>query len=87
MITREKLRIYENYRGDSDGWARASESDEQSIKDQDWALIGEILQSLRIVQSGLASARFETEVRTRALDSVEDEYVYERLFQLAKSKQ
>jgi hypothetical protein len=41
---------------------------------------------LLIVQSGLASAAFEAQVRARALDAAEDEQVFERLLQLSKPK-
>jgi hypothetical protein len=84
MITREKLRIYENYDGDIDAWARASTlQDKNSITDQDWHSIDQILQSLLIVQSGLASADFESQVLARTMDVAEDEYVRERLCQLS----
>jgi hypothetical protein len=86
MITREKLRIYEKFGGDIDGWARTSKLSEQSITDQDWRLIDEILQSLVIVQSGLASPDFEAQARARTADIAQDEDVRGRLFQLAKSK-
>jgi len=86
MITREKLRIYEKFGGDIDGWARASKLSEQSITDQDWRLIDEVLQSLVIVQSGLASPDFEAQARARTADIAQDEDVRGRLFQLAKSK-
>jgi hypothetical protein len=86
MITREKLRVYENYDGDIDAWARASKLSELAITDQDWCLIGEILQSLHIVQSGLASVEFEAQARARALHASQDEYVCKRFFELAKSR-
>jgi len=87
MIAQDKLRIYEKFGGDIDGFARGSKVGERgSIADRDWRLIDEILQSLLIVQSGLANAAFEAQVRARALDAAEDEQVFERLFQLSKPK-
>lgn len=86
MITREKLRIYEKFGGDIDGWARTSQLSERSITDQDWHSIDEVLQSLLIVQSGLASADFEAQARARTVDIAQDEYVCVRLFELAQSK-
>jgi len=87
MITQDKLRIYEKFGGDIDDFQRRSKIDErESITGQDWRFIGEILQSLLIVQSGLASADFEAQVRVRAKDAAEDEQVFERLFQLSKPK-
>lgn len=87
MITRDKLRIYEKFGGDIDGFARGSKTKErESIEDQDWRIIDEILQSLVIVQSGLASADFEARARASLIDATEDEQVCERLFQLSKPK-
>jgi len=85
MITREKLRIYEKFAGDIDGFARGSKpSEREFMTDQDWRLIGELLQGLAIVQSGLASGDFEARVRTRAVELAQDEDVYARLFQLSR---
>jgi hypothetical protein len=86
MITREKLRIYEKFGGDIDSLARGPKSEQESITDQDWRLIGELLQSLLIVQSGMASADFEARARARTIDAAQDEQVCERLFQLSKPK-
>jgi hypothetical protein len=84
MITREKLRIYENYDGDIDGWVRMARPGEKSIEDRDWPLINEMLQSLRIVQSGLANADFEARVRARVAEISQDEDVRGRLLELGK---
>lgn len=87
MITQDKLRIFEKFGGDIDGFARGSTINErESITDRDWRFIEEILQSLLIVQSGAASADFEAQVRARTIDAAQDEQVYERLFQLSKPK-
>jgi len=87
MITRDQLRVYEEFHGDIDRFQRGSTiSERESIEDQEWRLIDEILHSLFIVQSGLGSADFEAKVRARAIDAAADDQVYERLFQLSKPK-
>jgi hypothetical protein len=87
MITQEKLRIYEKFNGDMDGFSRGSKPSEwDSITDQDWRLIDHLLQSLIIVQSGSASAEFEAQVRERMIDAAEDESVCERLLYLSEPK-
>jgi hypothetical protein len=87
VITQDKLRIYGKFGGDIDGFARGSKiSERESIADHDWRLIDEILQSLLIVQSGLASADFEAQARARTIAAAQDEQVCERLFQLSKPK-
>jgi len=86
MITREKLRICEKFGGDIDGFARGPKSEQGSVTNQDWRLIDELLQSLLIVQAGLASADFEAQVRARMVDAAQDEEVRDRLFWLSKPK-
>jgi hypothetical protein len=87
MITADKLRIYEKFGGDIDGFVRASViSERESITDKDWHLIAEILQSLSIVRTGLASADFEAQVQQRTINVAPDEQVRTRLFQLSKPK-
>jgi len=87
MITQEKLRIYEKFNGDIDGFARGSSLSERvSITDQDWSLIEELRQSLTIVQSGAASSEFEARVRAQLVDAVSDEGVQERLRYLSMPK-
>jgi len=87
IITSEKLRIYERFHGDIDGFARGGKLGERlSITDEDWHLIDEILQSLVIVQAGRANPEFEASVRARLLGAAQDEQVFERLCQLAKSQ-
>ena len=87
MITRDKLRIYEKYDGDTDGFARGSKISERGIlTDQDWRFIDEILQRLRIVQSGLGSTDFGEQTRASLMEAVHDEQVRERILQLSKPK-
>lgn len=87
MITQKKLRIYEKFNGDIDGFARGSSIDEQaSITDQDWHLIDELQQGMTIIQSGAASAQFEAQIRQRLVDAAPDESVRERLRSLSKPK-
>ena len=82
----DKVRIYEKYDGDVDRWARASKLTEQSITDQDWQCIDEIVQSLFICESGQANADFEAHARTRAINATRDERVYEWLIEIARTK-
>ena len=48
------------------------------MNNQDWNWIDELLQSLRIVQSGPASADFEALTHARMSDAVQDQSVPER---------
>ncbi len=52
MITTDKLRIHQRYKGDVDGWARAGNpSEKQAMTDQDWSDIDELLQRLALVKT------------------------------------
>lgn len=87
MISQEKLRIYERFKGDIDGFSRGSKASERdAITDADWRLIDELLQSLTIVRSGSASGEFEAQVRKRLVDAAQDENVREQLFRLSEPK-
>jgi hypothetical protein len=86
-ITPEKLRIYEKFHGDIDGFARGGTlSEKQSITGEDWRFIDEILQSLVIVQAGLADPEFESRVQARLQGAAQHAQVLERLCQLSKPK-
>jgi hypothetical protein len=74
MITLEKLRIYQEFNGDIDGWARTSTGKDRSgIADADWYLIDELLTGLTIVGTGLASPSFVRELEAKLLASTSDE--------------
>ena len=74
MITVEKLRIYEEFNGDVDGWVRTSMDKGGLVTtDADWHLIDELLTGLTIVEAGLASPTFSREVETRVLATTADD--------------
>ena len=74
MITLEKLRTYEEFNGDIDGWARAPNGKAKSfMTDADWYLIDELLMGLATVGAGLASPSFVREIQTKLLASTGDE--------------
>ena len=83
MITSEHLRIYEQFGGDCDAYARSRLT--IRIADHDWRSIEELLQRLRIVLAGLASAEFEERTQRIVADETENEDVCKRLLELAKS--
>ena len=74
MITLEKLRTYQKFNGDIDGWARTSQGIvESSMTDADWYLIDELLMGLTTVGTGTASPSFVHAVETRLLTCTVDE--------------
>jgi hypothetical protein len=53
MLTVEKLRVYESYGGDIDGWASCKASGNAGVMtDDDWYLIEELRQGLALVTAG-----------------------------------
>lgn len=84
MITDEKLTIYQRYGGDIDGWVRSAVPLEKSLMtDEDWAVIGELLQRLAIVKSGRAAEAYESETNRMIAAKVTDEGVLKRLREYA----
>lgn len=74
MINLEKLRTYQEFNGDIDGWARASKGKvNSSLTDADWYLIDELLMGLTTIGTGLASPSFVHEIETKLLASTVDE--------------
>jgi hypothetical protein len=58
MITKEKLKIFEEYKGNVEEWLLTSKDKETLMKDTDWVLIQEIVQRLCAVAKGKASKEF-----------------------------
>lgn len=74
MITLEKLKTYQEFNGDIDGWARASRGNGESfMTDADWYLLDELLMGLTITGTGLASASFVREVEAKLRASTADD--------------
>lgn len=62
MITREKIAVYEKFDGDIDGRARCgTKMDHELITDDEWFLISNLVQRLKVVENGLASSEFAEE--------------------------
>ena len=84
MITDEKLTIYQRYGGDVDGWVRAAVPLEKALMtDEDWTVIGELLQRVAIVKSGRAAATYQAETNRMIAAKVTDERVLKRLMEYA----
>ena len=82
LVTLARLRVYQEYGGDIDAWARRAHDD--SMTDDDWHLIERLRQDLFLVASGQASPalRMATENRLRA--ATDSEETREALRELAR---
>ena len=74
MLTVDKLRIYEQFDGDIDAWARASRGQATTdMTDEDWYLIDELLMGLATVKTGVASPSYAQQLEQRLLASTSDQ--------------
>jgi hypothetical protein len=74
MITLDKLRTYQEFNGDIDGWTRASKGRVNSfMTDADWYLIDELLMGLSTIGTGLASPSFAHDIEAKLHASTVDE--------------
>lgn len=74
MLTLEKIRIYQHFGGDMDGWARASDSEGAAgMADSDWFLIEELRQGLALAATGKASQAFVTLLESHLLETTADD--------------
>lgn len=74
MLTVEKLRIYEQFDGDIDGWVLTSRGPSTTeMTDEDWYLIDELLMGLTTVKIGVASPSYAQQVEQRLLVCTSDQ--------------
>ncbi len=83
MITKEQLRIFELFRGNTDALARVSKRVSRPTN-EDWRVIDELLRDLFLVQSGLPNVNFEARVLAKAAEVAENELVCQRLVEIAR---
>ncbi len=72
MITIDKLKTYEYYGGDADGWIRLKQ-DSQKISDADWQMIDSLLEDLLLVKNKLTSKQFAEDLNMRLLNALEND--------------
>lgn len=74
MITKEKIDIYNKYKGDSDMFVRCRNKKERDlINSGDFGLIADLLQNIEIADNGLASQSFKDKLAADLIDMVEPE--------------
>ena len=76
MITIEKLKVYKNYDGDIDSWARSARKHEKAaIDNREWYLIDRLIQDLKLIDKGLAADSYANEVNIRLSDNCDKETI------------
>ena len=72
MITTEKLKIFEKYKGDNDAFARVGRETEKSIlTDSEWQLIDSFNQNIVLINKGLSSSDFNSKTITQIKNSTD----------------
>jgi hypothetical protein len=74
MLTYKKLKIFKKYDGDGDHWLLSSwwwERDKMT--GEDWALIGQLISDLKLLNNGLAAPSYTESVEARIRENCEDE--------------
>jgi hypothetical protein len=84
VLTLDKLRTYEVFGGDRDGHVRAGAGARNpSMRDDDWALIDELLTGLDGVATGIASPAFADRLERRLRAVTADDATRAALRELA----
>lgn len=72
MITKEKIEIYKYYDGDVDKFSHASKSQKKIMSEEDFFLVGRLIQDLIIIKNGLAAKEFQDKVEKSLQDSCDN---------------
>ena len=84
MLTVTKIRVYQKYGGDIDGFARAKNPNDYSlVTDDEWLLIDSLAQKLFLVKNGKASPEYAERISDEVRRNVEDEETLSELMGLA----
>ncbi len=86
MLTLAKIRTYEKFHGDIDGYARArAGGDTSGITEDDWTLIDRLRQAIYLVATGRAGGSFPVKTEQELQAVTADEATREALRELAAS--
>jgi len=74
MLSIEKIKIYNKFGGDSDGLIRVGKSSEQNLFDNnDWALIDEFEQDIKLISDRLVSKEYRERVLQKLSEKCDKE--------------
>lgn len=84
MITIDKVRIYQRFNGNIDGWARVGTKEEKSImSDNDWFLIEGFITDIKLVKTGFASDTFVNTMNEKLKKNCDKEETVKALEEIA----
>lgn len=85
MITREKLEIYERYKGDGDALIRVGTPQEKhALNYSDWKLIENLLQDIQLISNNQTSDTYADEVKQVLYQKCDSSDTVEKLKEIAK---
>ncbi len=83
MITKEKLEIYNKYKGNND-WSRLFTEEEKKLYDEnDWGIIDGLIQDIIIVKNKFASKNYTENLQKRLIENCSTEEVINQIVQIA----
>ena len=84
MITQEKLKIYDHFNGNIDGWARIGTKEQKlTMRDNDWFLIDGFIQDILLVKKGLASVVYIKNLEEKLREKCDSEETIEKLKEMS----
>ena len=84
MITLRHIKIYKSFMGDGDGFIRSATKEEKAYMDYEhWSKIDDLIQDIRIINSGLASKDYAEVVYKKTQKYCDSEETIKQLEQLA----
>jgi hypothetical protein len=86
MITLEKLKLYNNYKGNIDYFGHAPSRDRKIIGDDDFYIIDSLIQDLNLVLKQLTSNEYSQKVEERVIKLCDDDKTIEFLKEIALTK-
>jgi len=85
MITYNKLKIFEKYKGDGDMWLKTSWFWQRNkMEADDWTIIGQLIDDLKLVNNGLAAASYAESIENRIEENCADEKAITKLKELSR---
>ena len=84
LLTVDQISVYKKYRGDEDGFSRVATSAEKSLmRGVNWARVSDLVQSLSLVQRGIAAGPFAQEIKREVREVCADQLAIDALSALA----
>ncbi len=85
MITLEKLKVFEKYKGDDDRFTRASKNDLAILSEDEFYSIQRLISDLKLIVNGIAAVNFEAQVLEQINILIDNDMTKDYLLKLSKT--